>query len=137
VLNEPLAHAPLALSEQHGPELDQRVRAYVIERPEDALAILDRQRKNRRSQAERLLEQAPRRLVDKTDEFPNVVVGKSEAGEHHRGEVFHAAATASEEGLPSRPDVGPDQRRRSPLLESCIERSATRRREPANRGRVA
>jgi hypothetical protein len=107
----------------------------VVERPEDALPVVDSERDDGGPEAERLLEQTPRRLVDESGELPNVVVGNSEAGENHVDAVFDAAATASEQGLLSGPGVGPDLRRCSPLLESCIGLCATRRGKRAKRTR--
>ena len=43
-LDEPLTRPPLVLLQQHTTELGQRVRSGIVERPKDALAIVDRQR---------------------------------------------------------------------------------------------
>jgi hypothetical protein len=39
-LDEPLTRPPLVLLQQHTTELDQRVRASIVERQQDALAIV-------------------------------------------------------------------------------------------------
>jgi hypothetical protein len=43
-LHEPVAHPPLMLQQEHAAELSQCIGPGVVERPEQALAILDRQR---------------------------------------------------------------------------------------------
>ena len=72
--DETLALAPLVLLEQNATELGQGVRAHIVERPEDALPVLDRQGEDHRLQLERLLENTARWLVDQTGELSNVLV---------------------------------------------------------------
>jgi hypothetical protein len=62
-LHEPLAHPPLVLLQQHSARLGQRLRADIVERPEDALAIFDGERHYLTVESERLLEEGARRLV--------------------------------------------------------------------------
>jgi hypothetical protein len=61
---------PRTIRTPDGTQLGQRVGADVVERPQDALAVVDGQREDHRPQAERLLERAPRRLADETGELP-------------------------------------------------------------------
>jgi hypothetical protein len=69
-LDEPVAHAPLVLLQEHRAQLGQRVRAGIVERPEQALTVVNRQCQDDRPQCKRLLEHAPSRLVDETGELP-------------------------------------------------------------------
>lgn len=71
-LDQPLAHAPLVLHEQHAAELGKPVRLRVVERPEDALPVVDRQRDDHRLPLKRVLEDGASRLVDQTGELTDV-----------------------------------------------------------------
>jgi hypothetical protein len=73
-LDEPSRARTLVLLPQHTTELDQRVRASIVERPEDALAIVDRQRDHSGLKRERLLEERARRLVDERLELSSASV---------------------------------------------------------------
>jgi hypothetical protein len=127
--DKPLAHPPLVLLQEHGAELRECVRSRIVERPEDALAVVDGERYYGSTERERLLEHASRRIVDKAGELPHVVIGNPKTGEHH------ARDSASEEGSPSGTNSGPDRSRRGPLLESCAAMPlATRRLDRRNDG---
>ena len=54
LLHEPLTYAPLVLSQQYGAKLGEGVRPRIVERPEDALAVLNRQRHDDSAESERL-----------------------------------------------------------------------------------
>ena len=112
-LHKTLALPPLVLVQEHGSQLGKRIATGILERPEDALAIVDGQRDNSRIETERPLEDAPRGLFDEIGELPNVVVRNRDAGELHGGGFINAAGSASEE-RPSDPDAGPDDQRRCP-----------------------
>ena len=60
----PLELAPLVLLEQNATELGQGVCPHVVERREDALPVVDRQRDDSGLEPERLLEEGACRLVD-------------------------------------------------------------------------
>jgi len=62
-LHEPLARAPLVLQEQDATKLSEPGR-WIVERPENALAVFDRQGEDQDLRIERLLEHTRRRLVD-------------------------------------------------------------------------
>ena len=85
--DETLALAPLVLLEQNATELGQGVRAHIVERPEDALPVVDRQRDHSGLESERLLEEGACRLVDERYELADVLVRDAQAAEIHRGEV--------------------------------------------------
>jgi len=97
-LYESLAHAPLVLADEHGAKFCEGVGSDIVEHPEDAFAIVDRQRHDECAEGERLLKHTSCGLVDEADELPNVVFGNPEAGEHHLGEAISARGSASEEG---------------------------------------
>jgi hypothetical protein len=85
LLHESLTVPPFVLLEQDATELGQRVRPRVIERPEDALAVLDRQRDHSGPTRERLLEEGACRFVDELCELADVLVGDPQTGEIHKG----------------------------------------------------
>ena len=62
-LDRSVALAPLMLDERGRPELCERVPLRIVERPDDRLAVRDRQRKGDSSELERLLEDATSRLL--------------------------------------------------------------------------
>jgi hypothetical protein len=74
-LHEPVAHASFVLLQEHGAELGQRVCSRIVERPEDALPVLDRERQDDGAECECLLEHASRWLVDERGELPDIVLG--------------------------------------------------------------
>ena len=74
-LNESLLHAPLVLLQEHSAQLCQRVRADIVERPEDALTVFDGECDDLALERERLLERGARRLVHELDELAYVLVG--------------------------------------------------------------
>jgi hypothetical protein len=82
-LNEPLASAPFVLAEEHPAELDKRVGAYVVECPEDALAIFNRERHDLGFEREGRLEKRARRLVHEFDQLAHVLVGDPHTGDIH------------------------------------------------------
>jgi hypothetical protein len=65
---EPLAPAPFVLGEEHAAELCQRVGADIVERPEEAFAILNGERNNLGAECERPGQKGARRLVYECDE---------------------------------------------------------------------
>jgi hypothetical protein len=69
--------------QQHSTQLSECVRADIVERPEDALAIFDRDCDDLALERERLLERGARRLVHELDEIANVLVRDRQAGEIH------------------------------------------------------
>jgi hypothetical protein len=77
-LHETVADTTLVLQQEHGAELGQRVGSGIVERPQDALSILDRQGDDDGLKCQRLFEHAPRRFVDETGECSNIVVGNPE-----------------------------------------------------------
>jgi hypothetical protein len=83
--DESFLTCPLVLLEQDATQLGQRVRAGVVERPEDALAIGDRERDDFGPAPERLLEEGARRFVDEPYELADVLVGNPQTGEIHTG----------------------------------------------------
>ena len=74
------------LLQKHAPELRQGVRPDVVECPEDAFPIFDRERHDLAVQRERPLEEGACRLVHEPYELANVLVGDPQAGEIHGGE---------------------------------------------------
>jgi hypothetical protein len=122
-LDEPVAHAPLVLLQEDSPPLGQGTRD--VERPQQSFAVFDHQRQDHRPQAECLLKQTPRWLVDETGELPDVVVGNPQAGEHHRGDHTFARAAGTvvpwEERTAAKqfPNNGPDRYRAAPLPWGC------------------
>ena len=84
-LHEPVAVPPFVLLKQNSAKLGQRVRPRIIERPENALAVLDRQRDYSGPTRERLLEEGACRFVDEPDKQANVLVGDPQTGEIHKG----------------------------------------------------
>ena len=73
LLDKPIAGAPLVLLEQHSAKLCECVRPRIIERPQDALAVLDSERDDASLERERPLEKRPRRLVYELDELAHRV----------------------------------------------------------------
>jgi hypothetical protein len=92
---------PLVLLHQHPSQLRQRIRADIVERPQDALAILDRERNDLCSERQRPLEKRARRLIHKPDELANVLVGFQQASVPGRYTITLRALDAS--GLTSAP----------------------------------
>jgi hypothetical protein len=83
LLHEPLTVPPFVLLEQDATELGQRVRPRIVECPEDALSIGDRERDDCGFLRERLLEKRARRFVDEPYELADVLVGDPQTGEIH------------------------------------------------------
>ena len=77
--------SPLVLLEQDAAELGQCVRPGIVERPEDALPVIDGERDDFGLQPERLLEKRAGRFVDEPYELADVLVGDPQAGEIHKG----------------------------------------------------
>jgi len=85
-LNEPVVPTPLVFGEQHASKLCEGVCPDVVECPEDAFAIFDRERDYLGLECERLLEKGACWLVHERDELAHVLVGDPQAGEVHGGE---------------------------------------------------
>ena len=62
-LHEPLAHPPLVLAEKDAAQLAEPVRG-IVERAEDALAVLDRQRQDNNLGLDGAIEKSRGRLID-------------------------------------------------------------------------
>jgi hypothetical protein len=75
------------LLQEHSAELNESVRPRIVERPEDALSVVDCQGDHFRLKREGLLEEQPSRLIDERCQLADVLVGDAQAGEIHRGEV--------------------------------------------------
>jgi len=71
--------------EQNAAKLCERVCSDIVERREDALAILDRQSDDLAVERERLLEKGARRFVHELDELAHVRVRDPQAGEIYGG----------------------------------------------------
>jgi len=76
------------LGEQHPAKLCEGVRPDIVERPQDALAVIHGECDDSSLECERLLEKRARRLVHERDELADIVVGNVQAGEIHEGEGF-------------------------------------------------
>ena len=63
------------LGEHHAVKFCHGVGANIVERPEEAFAILNGERNNLSAECERPGEKGARRLVYECDEFPHVLVG--------------------------------------------------------------
>jgi hypothetical protein len=63
------------LEQEHASELGEPV-GRVVERPQQALAVVDCQRQDDGAERERLLEHTSCGLIDEAGELPNVGVGK-------------------------------------------------------------
>jgi hypothetical protein len=61
------------LGEQHAAKFCQGVRADIVERPEEAFAILNGERNNLSAECERPGQKGARRLIYEPDHFPHVV----------------------------------------------------------------
>jgi hypothetical protein len=134
-LDQPVAHAPLMLQQEQGAEFGKGVGSGIVEHPEDALAVSDRQSHELGVERECLLEDASCWLVDEPGELPDIVVGNPDAREHHSGDAMPARESASEEGSPSGTDSAPERSQCGPLLESCAAMPlATRRLDLRNDG---
>ena len=64
-------------------KLGKGVRPDIVERPQDALAVLDGERDDSGLEHQRLLQQRACRLVHELYEFADVLVGDPQAGEIH------------------------------------------------------
>jgi hypothetical protein len=76
------------LLEQDATELGQRVCPCIVERPQDAPSIGDRERDDSGPHREHLLEERACRLADEPYELANVLVGDPQAGEIHKGRAY-------------------------------------------------
>lgn len=65
-------------------KLREAVRWGIVERPEDALAVVDRQRDDHRLPLDGVPEHGRGGLIDETGELADVFVANPEPGEHHR-----------------------------------------------------
>ena len=74
------------LLEQDAPKLGQRLRADIVERPEDSLTVFYGQRHNSSLESERLLKHGASRLTNEPYEFADIVVGDVQAREVQRSE---------------------------------------------------
>ena len=83
--HEPLSSPPLVLLEQHTAKLCQRVRADIIECPEDALTVFDGECDDLAFERERVLKKRTGRLVHERDELAYVLVREPQTGEIHGG----------------------------------------------------
>ena len=105
-LDEPLAHAPFVLAQEHAAKLRVRVCLRIVQRPENRLAILNRKSDERLSSLERDDERV-RRLVEtgvaqQTGEVKHVQPAHRDAGEHDRGGSRHVATVTRAEAHPKR-----------------------------------
>jgi hypothetical protein len=82
-LDEPVARAPFVLGEQHPAKLCEGLCPGIVERPQDALAVLDSERDDAGLERERLLKKRAHRLIHERDELADVVVGNLQAGVLH------------------------------------------------------
>jgi len=85
-LHESLAGTPLPLGDQRASQLCKGVGPDIIERRENAFAIIDRERDDLGFKCERLLEQGACRLIHESDDLADVLVGDPQTGEIHGGE---------------------------------------------------
>ena len=87
---EPLAHPPLVLDEQRGAELRERIGRRIVERPEDRLAVDDRQREHLRlavvASLELLGNVDEAAFAEQSRELEHVLVANRDAGELHGGD---------------------------------------------------
>ncbi len=74
------------LGEQYSAKFCKGVRSDIVERPQDALAIIDGERDDSSLERERLLEKRARWLIHEPYELADIGVGNLQAREVHRGE---------------------------------------------------
>jgi hypothetical protein len=85
-LHGAIAHAPLVLGEQYTAQLG-RAGGRIVERSEDALAIVDRQRQDDRLPLDRRPEERGGRFVDEIGQDVDELVPDGDAGELHAREA--------------------------------------------------
>jgi hypothetical protein len=85
-LDQSFSHAPLMLAQQYAAELLEPGRR-IVERAEDALAVIDRERDDGDLPVQGELEHACGRFVDERCKRADELRSNEMAGEHHRGQA--------------------------------------------------
>ena len=87
-LHKPFAHAPLVLDEERGAELRKPIAGRIVERPENRLAVDDRQREHLRLSVVGTLDLLGRvneaTLAEQSRELEHVLIADRDAGKVHR-----------------------------------------------------